>query len=44
MNSGDRRVQRIFLFVLVLAVSALALCACGGPKEDPATVKRVVMP
>ena len=37
--------QRLFhavLPVLVFAFAAL-FSACGGPKEDPATVKRVVM-
>jgi len=37
--------RKLLFSVLLPAVSmlAFALCACGGPKEDPATAKRVVM-
>ena len=37
-----RQLLHAVLPVFVL-VSVALFCACGGPKEDPATVKRVVM-
>ena len=45
MNSNLSLLRRLFYAVLPVLVFAFAamFCSCGGPKEDPATVKRVVM-